>query len=762
MKNSTLFSNENRYKYSLYCCLEALKNAKLFLVLILFMGLFMQGVSAQGTLTPACNLTGPLTACAVSNPSDTSGDITITATVARSGAGATLTYSFVSNSSGAIIRLPLAPQVYNAVTNVTTQTLQVYPGAGVPEFNLQLNVVNTQSSPNTICSCSKSVSISKVTADSSFSPIVCFGQLSTLQANGHFSDVGTYTYTLPGFPSNATGTFPGLAGSVGGITYTVTVESAEGCVTSTSQTITQPAPQPPVFDNCTDGSTALGCNPTPPSCGTFTARNCNGSVPVTCSPGTITINGCNRTQIFTYTATDPAPGSTLSSTCLKTFTWTEDTTVPVITATGTPTSGTLGCNPTTAQINAALGSATATDNCGAVSPTFADGTVSSQGCSRSQTRTWNVTDACGNVAVSVSRTATWTEATPLVFTCAGDKTIECSAAFVFDLPTVSDGCGGTPVITILSTVTNANGSQTRTWQAVDACGNMTTCTQTISVLSCSHIFPTQTTCCNFVTGTATGLYNVCTTVAGLGTTGGTVTNAIPGVMFYYSGIVAPAANFTIDVKQTNDGDLSRLFEIHGYDKNSLSQIRLSTGSCGYVAFRGSFIDSGHGARYVVSGATPGATYIISIKYSVKSLIGGVYSGSDRTSTYTFASYLNGSVTPADNTSGTINAVSGCSDNTPLPGACTIPVAKQSSVKDSIEATVYPNPFANNFKLDVKTNSDEVIQVKVFDMLGKLIETSFIQTPDIETFEIGNNYKSGIYNVIVTQGTEVRTQRVIKK
>ena len=256
MKNSTLLSNETITKNSFYCCFKNFKrNSNIFLVMILFMGSFIQGVSAQGTLTPACNLTGPLIACAVPNPTDTSGDITITATVARSGSGALLTYSFVSNSSGAIIRLPLAPQVYNAVTNVTTQTLQVYPGSGVPEFNIQLDVVNTQSIPNTICTCSKSVSISKVGATSSFSPILCFGQLSTLTAVGSFSDVGTYTYTLPGFPSNATGIFPGLPGSVGGITYTVTVESAEGCVTTTSQTITQPAPQPPVFDNCTDSST---------------------------------------------------------------------------------------------------------------------------------------------------------------------------------------------------------------------------------------------------------------------------------------------------------------------------------------------------------------------------------------------------------------------------------------------------------------------------------------------------------------------------
>ena len=126
MKNLNLFSNETITKNSFYCCFKNFKrNSNIFLVMILFMGSFMQGVSAQGTLVPACNLTGVLVACAVANPADTSGDITITATVARSGSGALLSYSFSSNTSGAIIRLPLAPQVYNAGTNTTTQLASI-------------------------------------------------------------------------------------------------------------------------------------------------------------------------------------------------------------------------------------------------------------------------------------------------------------------------------------------------------------------------------------------------------------------------------------------------------------------------------------------------------------------------------------------------------------------------------------------------------------------------------------------------------------
>ncbi|WP_264520710.1 T9SS type A sorting domain-containing protein [Flavobacterium sp. N1994] len=267
MKNSTLFSIETRFKNRFYCCCESLKgNFKFLLVFLLFMGSFSQGVSAQGTLVPACNLIGPLEGCAVANSLDTSGDITINIVVARSGLPNLLdpqhnlnfAYSFPSNSSGAFIRT-YGNVVYDPIANKTTQSLQVFPGTTTAEFNLQLDVTNSTSSPHTFCECSKSVSISKVAATSSYSPILCYGQLSTLTAVGSFSDVGTYTYTLlPSGPSNSTGIFPNLPGSVSGITYIVDVMSAEGCETTTSQTITQPAFNPVIL-SCPQTTTITAC-----------------------------------------------------------------------------------------------------------------------------------------------------------------------------------------------------------------------------------------------------------------------------------------------------------------------------------------------------------------------------------------------------------------------------------------------------------------------------------------------------------------------
>jgi hypothetical protein len=86
------------------------------------------------------------------------------------------------------------------------------------------------------------------------------------------------------------------------------------------------------------------------------------------------------------------------------------------------------------------------------------------------------------------------------------------------------------------------------------------------------------------------------------------------------------------------------------------------------------------------------------------------------------------------------------------------------MEDAIEfkATAYPNPFAENFKLEVKTSSEEALQVKVYDMLGNLVENRILEVSEIEGLEVGANYPSGVYNVIVSQGDVVKTLRVIKR
>ena len=78
------------------------------------------------------------------------------------------------------------------------------------------------------------------------------------------------------------------------------------------------------------------------------------------------------------------------------------------------------------------------------------------------------------------------------------------------------------------------------------------------------------------------------------------------------------------------------------------------------------------------------------------------------------------------------------------------------------ATAYPNPFENNFLINLTTSSQAPVSLKVYDMLGRLMTTYESKANDLSTLAIGDQYPSGVYNVVLTQGDEVRTLRVVKR
>jgi hypothetical protein len=93
-----------------------------------------------------------------------------------------------------------------------------------------------------------------------------------------------------------------------------------------------------------------------------------------------------------------------------------------------------------------------------------------------------------------------------------------------------------------------------------------------------------------------------------------------------------------------------------------------------------------------------------------------------------------------------------------PGLARIAITE---TKD-FNAVAYPNPFAEVFNLDVTSSIDSSINIKVYDMTGRLLENRNIDTAEMKSFNTGENYPSGVYNVIVTQGENVKTLRVIKR
>jgi hypothetical protein len=106
-------------------------------------------------------------------------------------------------------------------------------------------------------------------------------------------------------------------------------------------------------------------------------------------------------------------------------------------------------------------------------------------CTYQIVRTWTATDDCGNTATA-TQTLTVTDTTaPTVTFCPSNATIECPATPVFGDPTFADNCDNELTVTYADVTTPGDcpqeSSVTRTWTAVDNCGNQVTCSQTITI-----------------------------------------------------------------------------------------------------------------------------------------------------------------------------------------------------------------------------------------------------------------------------------------
>ena len=86
-------------------------------------------------------------------------------------------------------------------------------------------------------------------------------------------------------------------------------------------------------------------------------------------------------------------------------------------------------------------------------------------------------------------------------------------------------------------------------------------------------------------------------------------------------------------------------------------------------------------------------------------------------------------------------------------------AEQVIAADEFNVIAYPNPSSSEFTIDVQSSSKGTTNVQVYDMVGRLIENRQVNSNSIQ---IGSRLASGVYNVIVNQGSKVKTLRVIKK
>ncbi|SCY28806.1 GEVED domain-containing protein [Flavobacterium caeni] len=104
----------------------------------------------------------------------------------------------------------------------------------------------------------------------------------------------------------------------------------------------------------------------------------------------------------------------------------------------------------------------------------------------------------------------------------------------------------------------------------------------------------------------------------------------------------------------------------------------------------------------------------------------------------------------------------CEIMAPGAGAKGLPTATEATASAAFKATAYPNPFTSDFNLDIVSASQEKVQVKVYDMLGKLVESKELDAADAHNAKVGAQFPAGVYNVIVSQDGIVKTLRVVKR
>ncbi len=258
-------------------------------------------------------------------------------------------------------------------------------------------------------------------------------------------------------------------------TWTATDDS--GLSTNVVQTITVRDTTPPVI-TCPPDRT-LECPADTRTNVTGVATATDGCSQVTISFSDLVTTNCGGTKVIarTWTATDACNNSV---SCVQTIT-VRDTTPPTITC---PPDRTLEC-PADTSTNA-TGVATALDGCGSVIVTFSDSVTTNCGSTRVIARTWTATDACNNTA-SCLQTITVRDTVKPTITCPPNVVLECPAADtgtnVTGAATASDGCGAVTVTYSDSVTTNCGATKViaRTWTASDACGNSSSCVQTITV-----------------------------------------------------------------------------------------------------------------------------------------------------------------------------------------------------------------------------------------------------------------------------------------
>ncbi len=255
-----------------------------------------------------------------------------------------------------------------------------------------------------------------------------------------------------------------------------------GNTATTTQLITITDTEAPVFGVSYLEDITAECDAIPQLEPLIAMDNCNDDITALPEEIAFASGPCEGTGISTiaWTATDACGNSaTLTQKIIL-----QDTTAP--TFDNKPVDITIACD-----VNPVMPIVTASDNCSSYVDVSLEEIKEAQTCPHSYViqRIWTASDACGNTATHVQKVTVQDLVAPILNGVPQDIALDCGAP-IPDATTVtaSDNCSAIENITINFDETSTQGNCpsnytiTRTWRAIDECGNETVATQQINVV----------------------------------------------------------------------------------------------------------------------------------------------------------------------------------------------------------------------------------------------------------------------------------------
>jgi subtilisin-like proprotein convertase family protein len=612
----------------------------------------------------------------------------------------------------------------------------------------------------------------------------CSAIVSYSPASGSFFPLGTTTVT-------ATATDP--AGHTASCTFTVTVTDAQAPTLICPSDITEiiagttvcnkrfAVPNPQVSDNCQLVSLTWK----------ITGANTDQS-PLTGINyiGTKTFNA--GLTIVTYTAKDAA-GNT--STCSFNI-WVKETVLPTITCPKDKTATIDWGYCYASYVN--IGTPKTSDNCGIASVTSDAPIYYAPGITYV---TWTVTDVSGNTRTCTQKVTVVDNQSPWVTSPANvyldASSSSCGLSFIPPAPVqIWDNCGVTVltwkmegVTTGSSAATGINyvgltnfniGLTTITYTVKDAAGNIGSSSFAVTITdrtkpllscpadisqaaatgSCSRSIavpdPVYSDNCTVtkLTWYMTGATSASSPTSGINKVGTKTFNV--GVTSVTYSIWDAAGNtrsctFTVTVTDNQNPVVScpadRVLCKKATNTYSIPAISASD-NCGISS-----------TTYQVTGATT--------RSGTGTNASGLFNLGISTITWTVTDY-NGNITTC---STNVNIVaSGTCDNARLgdtdPGITPQVKKNEEGLKvevskdGKLEVNAYPNPSEYYFNLRVKSSNKETVEIRMYDMLGKLVEMQ--RGAPEKVYRFGDHSVSGMYMIEVRQAGEIVIVKVVKQ